>query len=142
MSFINSTNKSGPKIDPWGTPDLTGNVEDMAPPITTCCYKQTKNVALITAAVITTHHESALRFRLKLCYLVICAVVTAAVINAAFLFVCNITSFKNAAKDSLPCPDNINKFLLFWGKYHCFLCPMFVYNYKFIFILSRNPFYQ
>ena len=33
-----------------------------------------------------------------------------------FCFVCNITSFKNAAKDSLPCPDNTNKFILFWVK--------------------------
>ena len=30
---------------------------------------------------------------------------------------CNITPFKNAAKDSLPCPDNTNKFILFWVKY-------------------------
>ena len=29
---------------------------------------------------------------------------------------CNITPFKNAAKDSLPCPDNTNKFILFWVK--------------------------
>ena len=43
------------------------------------------NAAVITSAVITTHHEIALRFRLKLRYLVICAVVTAAVITAAFL---------------------------------------------------------
>ena len=41
---------------------------------------------------------------------------TAAVITAA-LFFCNITPFKNAAKDSLPCPDNTNKFILFWVKY-------------------------
>ena len=39
---------------------------------------------------------------------------TAAVITAAlFFFVCNITPFKNAAKDSLPCPDNTNKFTNF-----------------------------
>ena len=44
------------------------------------------NAAVITAAVITTHHEIALRFRLQLRYFVICAVVlvTAAVITAAF----------------------------------------------------------
>ena len=40
---------------------------------------------------------------------------TAAVITAA-LFFCNITPLKNAAKDSLPCPDNTNKFILFWVK--------------------------
>ena len=74
---------------------------------------QTNNAAVITAAVITTHHESALRFRYKLLYLVICAVVSAAVITAAFF--CNITPFKNAAKDSFPCPDNTNKFI-FFGK--------------------------
>ena len=34
------------------------------------------------------------------------------------VFCCNITPFKNAAKDSLPCPDNTNKFILFWGKYY------------------------
>ena len=80
---------------------------------------QKNNAAVITTAVITTHHESKLRFKLKLRYLVICAVVTAAVITAA-LFFCNITPLKNAAKDSLPCPDNTNKFILFWVKYHCF----------------------
>ena len=72
---------------------------------------------MITAAVITTHHEIALRFRLELRYLVICAVVTAAVITAAFFKIYNITSFKNAAKESPACPDNINKFVLFWGIY-------------------------
>ena len=41
---------------------------------------------------------------------------TAVVITAA-LFFCNITPLKNAAKDSLPCPDNTNKFILFWVKY-------------------------
>ena len=29
---------------------------------------------------------------------------------------CYVTPFKNAAKDSLPCPDNTNKFILFWIK--------------------------
>ena len=43
---------------------------------------------------------------------------TAAVITAALYFlIYNITSFKNAAKESPACPDNINKFFLFWGKY-------------------------
>ena len=41
---------------------------------------------------------------------------TAVVITAA-LFFCNITPLKNAAKDSLPCPDNTNKFILFWVKW-------------------------
>ena len=41
---------------------------------------------------------------------------TAVVITAA-LFFCNITPLKDAAKDSLPCPDNTNKFILFWVKY-------------------------
>ena len=43
---------------------------------------------------------------------------TAAVITAAFFCCCYITPFKNAAKDSLPCPDNTNKFILFWVKYY------------------------
>ena len=34
---------------------------------------------------------------------------------------CNITPFKNAAKDSLPCPDNTNKFILFRGKYYIYI---------------------
>ena len=46
---------------------------------------------------------------------------TAAVITAA-LFFCNITPFKNAAKDSLPCPDNTNKFILFWVKFKYMFC--------------------
>ena len=45
---------------------------------------------------------------------------TAAVITAA-LFFCNITPFKNAAKDSLPCSDNTNKFILFWVKYNIYI---------------------
>ena len=45
----------------------------------------TIEVAVITAAITTTHHEITLRYRLKLRYLVICAVVSAAVITAAFL---------------------------------------------------------
>ena len=38
--------------------------------------------------------------------------------NCCIVFCCcNITSFKNVAKDSLPCPDNTNRFILFWVKY-------------------------
>ena len=48
------------------------------------------NAAVITAAVITTHHEIALRFRLQLRYLVIRAVVTAAVITAALCFIISL----------------------------------------------------
>ena len=36
---------------------------------------------------------------------------------------CYITPFKNAAKDSLPCPDNTNKFILFCGKYRYIWFP-------------------
>ena len=36
--------------------------------------------------------------------------------NCRVFFFCNITPFKNTAKDSLPCPDNTNKFILFWVK--------------------------
>ena len=45
---------------------------------------------------------------------------TAAVITAA-LFFYNITSFKNAAKESPACPDNTNKFILFWVKYNIYI---------------------
>ena len=89
---------------------------------------------MITAAVITTHHEIALRFRLQLRYLVIRAVVTAAVITAA-LFFYNITSFKNAAKESPACPDNINKFILFWGKLYIYSSIYIVVVYKVLSIL-------
>ena len=34
---------------------------------------------------------------------------------------CYITLFKNAAKESLPCPDNTNKFILFWVKLSIYL---------------------
>ena len=37
ISLINRTNKRGPKIEPWGTPDLTGRVLEVTPPIKTCC---------------------------------------------------------------------------------------------------------
>ena len=30
--IMKSTDKSGPRIEPCGTPDLTGNVEDVPPP--------------------------------------------------------------------------------------------------------------
>ena len=46
-----------------------------------------KNATVITAAVITTHHESALRFRKHVRYLVICAMVTAAVITVEFFVI-------------------------------------------------------
>ena len=93
---------------------------------------------MITAAVITTHHEIALRFRLKLRYLVICAVVTAAVITAAF-FVNNITPFKNAAMDSLPMPRKYKQIHFVLGKISVFF---YMSIYKYISILSGNPFYQ
>ena len=37
ISFINRMNKSGPRIEPWGTPDLTGRASGATPPITTFC---------------------------------------------------------------------------------------------------------
>ena len=30
MSFMKTKNNRGPKIDPWGTPDLTGSHDDSA----------------------------------------------------------------------------------------------------------------
>ena len=102
--------------------------------------QQKNNAAVITAAVITTHHESDSRFRYKLRYLVICAVVTATVITAAFFVFCNITLFKNTTKDSLPCPTIQTNSFCFGENITVFPCPMSIY--KFIFILSRNPFYQ
>ena len=37
MSFINITKRRGPRIDPLGTPDRTGSLDDTEPPTTTCC---------------------------------------------------------------------------------------------------------
>ena len=85
------------------------------------------NVAVITAAVITTHHESDLRLRLKIRYLVICAVVTAAVITAAFL-IDNITPFKN----SLPFQQQYKQIHFVWRKYHCF--SVFIYKYIYTYL--------
>ena len=42
MSFIKSTKRRGPRIEPWGTPDFTGNTEDLCPPITTCCWRSSR----------------------------------------------------------------------------------------------------
>ena len=39
MSFLNKMNKRGPRIEPWGTPDLTGRASEVTPPITTCCVQ-------------------------------------------------------------------------------------------------------
>ena len=66
---------------------------------------QKNNAAVITAAGITTHHESELRFRTRFH--------APTIQTNSFCFGSNITVF--------PCPMSI---------------------YKFIFILSRNPFYQ
>ena len=78
-------------------------------------------MAVITAEVITTHHEISLRFRLKLRYLVICAVETAAVITATFLkYIICITPFKNAAKDSLPMPRQYKQIHCVLGKISLF----------------------
>ena len=39
ISFKNNTKSVGPSIDPWGTPDRTGNSPELDPPTTTHCYK-------------------------------------------------------------------------------------------------------
>ena len=111
-----------------------GSKSPVAPP--NGVILQENNAAVITAAVITTHHESKLRFKYKLHYLVICAVVTAAVTTAA-LFPRNITPLKNATKDSLPRPTIQTNSFCFGSNITVFPCPMSIY--KFIFILSRNP---
>ena len=38
MSFMYEENKSGPKIEPWGTPDVIDNQLDLATFMTTCCF--------------------------------------------------------------------------------------------------------
>ena len=38
ISFKNVTKSVGPSIDPWGTPDITGNSPEVDPPITTHCF--------------------------------------------------------------------------------------------------------
>ena len=68
---------------------------------------------MITTAVITTHHEIALRFRLKLRHFVICAVVYAAVSTAAF--------FKNAGKDSLPMPRQYKQIHFVFGDIYIYI---------------------
>ena len=37
ISFMNITNRIGPRIEPWGTPDATGRSLDCVLPITTLC---------------------------------------------------------------------------------------------------------
>ena len=37
-----SKNESGPKIVPWGTPDVTDNQLDLAPSMTTFCFLPVK----------------------------------------------------------------------------------------------------
>ena len=41
-SFIYSKNNSGPSIDPWGTPDITGNHADGTPEMKTRCWRPDK----------------------------------------------------------------------------------------------------
>ena len=87
-----------------------------------------KNTAEITAAVTKTHHEIALRFKLKLRYLVICAAVTAAVITAAFFN--NITPFKNAAKDSLSMLRQYKKIHFLLGKiYYIYIYYIYIFTF-------------
>ena len=35
ISFMNKTKRRGPSMEPWGTPELTGTLLDLSPPITT-----------------------------------------------------------------------------------------------------------
>ena len=69
---------------------------------------QKNNVAVITAAVtaaqILKHSRDVLWWQLQWSLL--------------RFFNLNITPFENTAKDSLPCHNNTNKFILFWGKYY------------------------
>ena len=37
ISLINNTNNKGPKMEPWGAPEFTGNFEEATLQITTCC---------------------------------------------------------------------------------------------------------
>ena len=41
-SFMKSKNKSGPKMDPWGTPNLIGNIDDSILPNLTNCDLEVK----------------------------------------------------------------------------------------------------
>ena len=38
-SFISRTNKIGPNIEPWGTPERTGLTDDLTFPIVTNCSR-------------------------------------------------------------------------------------------------------
>ena len=37
MSLIQIKNRTGPRTDPWGTPDVTSQVDDLEPSTITCC---------------------------------------------------------------------------------------------------------
>ena len=41
---MHSKNKSGPKIEPCGTPDVTDNQLDLAPSMTTYCFLPVKGM--------------------------------------------------------------------------------------------------
>ena len=98
---------------------------------------QKNNVAVITAAVITAHHESALRLRSKLRYIVIFAMVTAAVITAALFFVI-LLHLRTRQRTHVNAPTKQTNSFCF-GEISLFFhieCPLSIY--KFIFILSRK----
>ena len=113
-------------------------------PLLACCVLKwsdiTKsNAVVIAAAVITTHHKSALRFRYKLRYLLICAVVTAAVITAAVIIAISLY-LRSRQRTHFHAPTIQTNSFCFGENITFFPFPMSIF--KFIFILSRNPFDQ
>ena len=46
ISFTNIMNSRGPSTEPWGTPLVTGMVEDLWPLSTTCCTLLDKKLSI------------------------------------------------------------------------------------------------
>ena len=68
--------------------------------------------------VLSGHREITMRFRLKLRYLVICVVVTVAVITSAFLYY-HFSQERGLGLTSSALTIQTNSFC-FWEKYQCF----------------------
>ena len=44
MEFMNMLNSKGPRMEPWGTPDVTGAKSEAIPSRTTLCFHQSSKI--------------------------------------------------------------------------------------------------
>ena len=82
-----------------------------------------KNTAVITAAVITTHHEIKVKLSRDLWRGECCSSDR----TVAFKKIIISLYLRTRQRTHSQCPDNTNKFILFWEKYQCFSVSIYKY---------------